>query len=62
MSDVLDIARTKREQLKAEVTALDAFIRMGEKIARSAAPGEAKAPNNPGLSDRLDALRVAAAD
>lgn len=61
MSDVLDIARNKREQLKAEMTALDAFIRMGEKIEKSATPAE-KAAASGGIADRLDALRVTAAE
>ncbi|MDJ1007950.1 MAG: hypothetical protein QNJ13_09020 [Paracoccaceae bacterium] len=38
MSDVLDIARARREALKTEITHLDAFIRMGEKLARGGQP------------------------
>lgn len=38
MSDVLDIARTRRDALKAEIAHLDAFIRMGEKLSREAEP------------------------
>lgn len=62
MSDVLDIARTKREQLKAEMTALDAFIRMGEKIEKSATPADKAGVASSGIADRLDALRVTAAE
>ncbi|MEL7462221.1 MAG: hypothetical protein AAFX45_09555 [Pseudomonadota bacterium] len=62
MSDVLDIARTKREQLKAEMTALDAFIRMGEKIEKSAQPPKKARGAAQGMADRLDALRVTAAE
>lgn len=62
MSDVLDIARKKREQLQAEVSALDAFIRMGEKIADEGdAPKSHRRPSQI-MSRQLDALRVTAAE
>ena len=38
MSDVLDIARARRDALKTEIAHLDAFIRMGEKLSQEAEP------------------------
>lgn len=62
MSDVLDIARKKRELLKAEVTALDAFIHMGEKIAVTKETKRITSRPSDVMSDRLAALRVSAAE
>ena len=64
MSDVLEIARKKREKLKAEITYLEAFIRMGEKISKESgtvAMSE-EAPSRGGLADRLEAMRLPAAE
>ncbi len=64
MSDVLDIARKKRAKLKAEVTYLEAFIRMGERLSKDDEPAnlDDAAPALDGLADRLDAMRLPAAE
>ncbi len=67
MSDVLDIARAKCAKLKAETACLEAFIRLGEKMARDAEADEApeksaQTVSRDALADRLGSMRATAAE
>ena len=48
MSDVLKLAAQRRDRLQKEVDRLNAFIALGETIAREEKTGEAKPPMSAG--------------